>query len=101
MRTCHEILWRLWGSGQSKSPVRRFMTIIQRSSQVVFLSERTGFFCASGRSIHGYRVWPFPAGFMEIGEATESVAIRETKVEALADVAILSFSAVPNMPNIG
>ena len=44
--------------------------------------------------------WPFPAGFMEIGEATEAVAIRETKVEALADVAILSFLAVPSMPNI-
>jgi ADP-ribose pyrophosphatase YjhB (NUDIX family) len=44
--------------------------------------------------------WTFPAGFMEIGEATEEAAIRETKEEALADVAILSFSAVLSMPNI-
>ncbi len=45
--------------------------------------------------------WTFPAGFMEIGEATEEAAIRERKEEVLAVGAILSLSAVLSRPNIG
>jgi ADP-ribose pyrophosphatase YjhB (NUDIX family) len=46
-------------------------------------------------------LWTFPAGFMEIGETTEEAAARETKEEALAEVATLSLYAVLSMPNIG
>lgn len=46
-------------------------------------------------------LWTFPAGFMEIGESTEQAAIRETKEEAEADVAITSLYAVMSLPHIG
>ena len=46
-------------------------------------------------------LWTFPAGFMEIGESTEQAAARETKEEALADVAITSLYAVLSLPHIG
>ena len=38
---------------------------------------------------------------MEIGESTEQAAIRETKEEAEADVAITSLYAVMSLPHIG
>jgi ADP-ribose pyrophosphatase YjhB (NUDIX family) len=46
-------------------------------------------------------LWTFPAGFMEIRESTEQAAIRETKEEAEADVAITSLYAVMSLPHIG
>lgn len=46
-------------------------------------------------------LWTFPAGFMEIGESTEQAAIRETKEEARADVAITALYAVLSLPHIG
>ena len=46
-------------------------------------------------------LWTFPAGFMEIGESTEEAAIRETKEEAQADVAITELYAVLSLPHIG
>lgn len=46
-------------------------------------------------------LWTFPAGFMEIGESTEQAAVRETKEEAQADVAITSLHAVLSLPHIG
>jgi len=46
-------------------------------------------------------LWTFPAGFMEIGESTEQAAVRETKEEAEADVAITSLYAVLSLPHIG
>ena len=46
-------------------------------------------------------LWTFPAGFMEIGESTEQAAARETKEEALADVAITALYAVLSLPHIG
>jgi ADP-ribose pyrophosphatase YjhB (NUDIX family) len=46
-------------------------------------------------------LWTIPAGFMEIGESTEQAAIRETKEEAHADVALTSLFAVLSLPQIG
>jgi ADP-ribose pyrophosphatase YjhB (NUDIX family) len=46
-------------------------------------------------------LWTFPAGFMEIGESTEQAAVRETKEEAEADVAITALHAVLSLPHIG
>lgn len=46
-------------------------------------------------------LWTFPAGFMEIGESTEEAAVRETREEAEADVAITSLYAVLSLPHIG
>jgi len=46
-------------------------------------------------------LWTFPAGFMEIGESTEQAAVRETKEEAQADVAITALYAVLSLPHIG
>jgi len=46
-------------------------------------------------------LWTFPAGFMEVGESTEQAAVRETKEEAQADVAITSLYAVLSLPHIG
>ena len=46
-------------------------------------------------------LWTFPAGFMEIGESTEQAAVRETKEEAQADVAISALYAVLSLPHIG
>jgi ADP-ribose pyrophosphatase YjhB (NUDIX family) len=46
-------------------------------------------------------LWTFPAGFMEIGESTEEAAIRETREEARADVAIAGLYAVLSLPHIG
>ncbi len=46
-------------------------------------------------------LWTFPSGFMEIGESTEQAAIRETKEEAQADVAITALHAVLSLPHAG
>lgn len=46
-------------------------------------------------------LWTFPAGFMEIGESTEQAAVRETREEAEAEVAITSLHAVLSLPHIG
>jgi ADP-ribose pyrophosphatase YjhB (NUDIX family) len=46
-------------------------------------------------------LWTFPAGFMEIGESTDAAAVRETREEAEADVAITSLHAVFSLPHIG
>lgn len=46
-------------------------------------------------------LWTFPAGFMEIGESTEQAAVRETKEEAEAEVAITALHAVLSLPHIG
>jgi len=46
-------------------------------------------------------LWTFPAGFMEIGESTEQAAVRETKEEAQADIAITALYAVLSLPHIG
>ncbi|MGA8009780.1 MAG: NUDIX hydrolase [Thiomonas sp.] len=44
-----------------------------------------------------YGLWTLPAGFMEIGESTEDGALRETREEAGAEVALHGLYAVINV----
>ncbi len=44
-----------------------------------------------------YGLWTLPAGFMEIGESTEGGALRETREEAGAEVALDGLYAVINV----
>jgi ADP-ribose pyrophosphatase YjhB (NUDIX family) len=45
-------------------------------------------------------LWTVPAGFMELGETTEDAARRETREEALADVADLALHCVVEVPEV-
>ena len=47
---------------------------------------------------HGF--WTLPAGFMENGESTIEAALRETREEACARVAIEALFALVNIPHI-
>lgn len=47
---------------------------------------------------HGF--WTLPAGFMENGESTIEAALRETREEACAQVAIEELFALVNIPHI-
>lgn len=47
---------------------------------------------------HGF--WTLPAGFMENGESTAEAAMRETREEACAGVAIEALFALVNIPHI-
>ena len=47
---------------------------------------------------HGY--WTLPGGFMENGESTAQAAIRETREEAGAEVAVDAPFALINIPHI-
>ncbi|MGC9185044.1 MAG: NUDIX hydrolase [Thiomonas sp.] len=44
-----------------------------------------------------YGLWTLPAGFMELGESTESGALRETREEAGAEVTLGGLYAVINV----
>ncbi|MDR0771275.1 MAG: NUDIX hydrolase [Burkholderiales bacterium] len=48
-----------------------------------------------------YGLWTLPAGFLEIGEAIDEGARRETLEEAIAAVAIDRLYTVISMPDIG
>lgn len=47
-----------------------------------------------------YGLWTLPAGFMENGETVQQAAARETREEALAEVAATSLYAVYSIPHI-
>ena len=45
-------------------------------------------------------LWTLPAGFMEVGESTREVAVRETFEEACARIVIDDLFALINIPHI-
>ena len=45
-------------------------------------------------------LWTLPAGFLELGETTSAGAVRETREEASADVAVDGLYTVFNLPHI-
>ena len=46
-----------------------------------------------------YGLWTLPAGFMEIGETTETGALRETEEEAGARVELPALHFIPKQPS--
>lgn len=46
-------------------------------------------------------LWTLPAGYLEIGEATASGAVRETLEEANAKVSVVSMFSMMDVPVIG
>ena len=47
-----------------------------------------------------YGYWTLPAGFMELGETSQTAALRETLEEANARVEILNLFALFNLPHV-
>lgn len=65
------------------------------------IAEQNGDILLCRRAIeprHGF--WTLPAGFMENGESTIEAALRETREEACAQVAIEGLFALVNIPHI-